>query len=114
MLVYANAATSLPQSLADPDADFLILTLTVVLGLCLLGFATGWLLGKLSGADTAQQTALMFGLGMNNNGTGLVLASMCLAGDTSIMLPILIYNLVQHVIAGNVAHFREVILASAK
>ncbi len=42
----------------------------------------------------------MFGLGMNNNGTGLVLASMALADHPRVMLPIIFYNLVQHLIAG--------------
>lgn len=46
----------------------------------------------------------MYGLGMNNNGTGLVLASMALADHPGVMLPIIIYNLVQQVVAGVVGH----------
>ena len=42
----------------------------------------------------------MFGLGMNNNGTGLVLASAAMASQPLVMLPIILYNLVQHLIAG--------------
>ena len=53
-----------------------------------------------SKATPAQRTSLMFGLGMNNNGTGLVLASMALADHPRVMLPIIFYNLVQHLIAG--------------
>jgi BASS family bile acid:Na+ symporter len=41
----------------------------------------------------------MFGLGMNNNGTGLVLVSMALADHPQVMLPIIFYNLVQHLVA---------------
>ena len=44
----------------------------------------------------------MFGLGMNNNGTGLVLASTAMASMPLAMLPIIIYNLAQHLIAGGV------------
>jgi len=44
----------------------------------------------------------MFGLGMNNNGTGLVLASLALADHPRVLLPILFYNLVQHLVAGGV------------
>ena len=44
----------------------------------------------------------MFGLGMNNNGTGLVLASMALADHPQVLLPIIFYNLVQHLVAGMV------------
>ncbi len=47
----------------------------------------------------------MFGLGMNNNGTGLVLASMALADHPQVLLPIIFYNLVQHLIAGTVDRF---------
>ena len=42
----------------------------------------------------------MYGLGMNNNGTGLVLASMALADHPTVMLPIIFYNLVQQIAAG--------------
>ena len=44
--------------------------------------------------------SLMFGLGMSNNGTGLVLASMSLSDHPQVMLPIIFYNLVQHLVAG--------------
>jgi hypothetical protein len=37
---------------------------------------------------------------MNNNGTGLVLASVDLSNHPRVMLPILMYNLVQHLVAG--------------
>ena len=53
-------------------------------------------------AGPGQQTSLMFGLGMNNNGTGLVIASMALADHPRVMLPIIFYNLVQHLVAGAV------------
>jgi bile acid:Na+ symporter, BASS family len=46
--------------------------------------------------------ALMYGLGMNNNGTGLVLASLTLAAYPRVMVPIIFYNLVQHVVAGSI------------
>jgi BASS family bile acid:Na+ symporter len=42
----------------------------------------------------------MFGLGMNNNGTGLVLASLALADHPRVTLPIIFSNLVQHLAAG--------------
>ena len=37
---------------------------------------------------------------MNNNGTGLVLASMALADHPRVLLAIIFYNLVQHLVAG--------------
>ena len=41
----------------------------------------------------------MFGLGMTNNGTGLVLATTALAHVPDVMLLVIFYNLVQHIVA---------------
>jgi BASS family bile acid:Na+ symporter len=103
LLNYSNASLALPQVLAQPDPDFLALTLGVVIGLCVGAFASGWLVARLLGVDRAQRTALVFGLGMNNNGTGLVLASVALADYPRVMVPIILYNLVQHLVAGGAA-----------
>ncbi len=100
VLNYSNASVSLPQAVAEPDPDFLVLTLGVVVVLCVLAFTAGWSISRFLKATPSQRTALMFGLGMNNNGTGLVLASMSLADHPRVMLPIIFYNLVQHLIAG--------------
>jgi BASS family bile acid:Na+ symporter len=102
VLNYSNAAVSLPQAVADPDWDSLAVLFAVVVSLCVLGFAGGWWLARLLRADAAQRTALMFGLGMTNNGTGLVLASTALAAHPRVLLPIICYNLVQHLVAGGV------------
>jgi BASS family bile acid:Na+ symporter len=99
-LNYSNASVSLPQAVADPDLDFLAAVLTIALGLCIFAFVAGWAISRLLKASPAQRTSTMFGLGMNNNGTGLVLASMALADHPRVMLPIIFYNLVQHLVAG--------------
>jgi len=104
-LNYSNACVSLPQAVVDPDADFLAVTLLIVVGLCVLAFAAGSLISRLMNAPPAQRTSLMFGLGMNNNGTGLVLASMALTDHPRVLLPIIFYNLVQHLVAGVVDRF---------
>jgi BASS family bile acid:Na+ symporter len=100
VLNYSNAAISLPQAIADPDLDFLAVTLGIVAALCVLAFAVGWVTARVFGAGREQRIALMFALGMNNNGTGLVLASMALADHPRVMLPIIFYNMVQHLVAG--------------
>jgi len=46
----------------------------------------------------------MFGLGMNNNGSGLVLASTTMADHPNVLLTIVAYNLVQQVVAGIADH----------
>ncbi|HEY7424772.1 MAG TPA: bile acid:sodium symporter [Gemmataceae bacterium] len=102
VLNYSNASVSLPQAVANPDWDFLAVILAIVVGLCLLAFTAGGLLGWLFRAEPAQRISLMFGLGMNNNGTGLVLATVALANYPQVMLPIIFYNLVQHLAAGSV------------
>jgi BASS family bile acid:Na+ symporter len=100
ILNYSNAAVSLPQMVAFPDWDFVGMLLLIVVSLCGLAFVSGWVIGRLMQLDRSQQAALVFGLGMNNNGTGLVLASLTLAAHPRVLLPIIIYNLVQHLGAG--------------
>jgi BASS family bile acid:Na+ symporter len=100
LLNYSNASVSLPQTIASPDWDFLAVILVAVVALCVLAFGAGWLVGRWAKAGQHEQVSLMFGLGMNNNGTGLVLASMALANYPRVLLPIIFYNLVQHLVAG--------------
>ena len=100
LLNYANASASLPQAIAHPDADFLVVTLVIVVALCATTFSAGWGIARIAGVPGDQRTALMFGLGMNNNGTGLVMASLALANYPRVMLPIIFYNLTQHLVAG--------------
>jgi BASS family bile acid:Na+ symporter len=103
-LNYTNGAVSLPQVVAYPDWDFLALTLAFAAVLCVIAFASGWWLGGLLGADRRCRIALMFGLGMSNNGSGLVLAAVTLSGQPRVMLPIIFYNLIQHLVAGAAAY----------
>jgi BASS family bile acid:Na+ symporter len=103
VLCYANAAVSLPEAVANPDPDFVVVMLAIVVGLCVVAFSSGWLVAWLVKADAPDRAALMFGLGMNNNGTGLVLAALALGAYPRVMQPILIYNLVQHLVAAAVA-----------
>jgi BASS family bile acid:Na+ symporter len=99
-LNYANGAVALPQIVAYPDWDFLALTLAVAVLLAVVTFTSGWWLGRLLRADRASCTALMFGLGMSNNGSGMTLAVVALAGYPRVLLPIIFYNLIQHLAAG--------------
>ena len=105
-LCYANASSCLPQALGSPDWDFLAIVVAFVGGLCLLSFAAGFAVGFLAGADRGQRVALVYALGMNNNGTGLVLASIALTGHPDVMLPVIAYNLIQQVIAASIGAVR--------
>lgn len=105
LLIYSNASVALPKAISHPDMDFLTVMLFIAISLCCLAFFFGWILALILRIDSGQRTALMFGLGMNNNGTGLVLAAMALADHPQVMLPIIMYNLIQHLVAGSVNQF---------
>ena len=100
VLNYSNASVSLPKAIADRDYDFLALTLGITVGLCVVAFTAAYWLSTQFKLDQAERVSLMYGLGMNNNGTGLVLASLALASYPRVMVPIIFYNLVQHLVAG--------------
>jgi bile acid:Na+ symporter, BASS family len=104
-LCYANAAVALPQTIQRPDWDYLAVMLMIVAVMCVVGFAAGAMIGWSARADRPQQASLMFGLGMTNNGTGLVIAAGGLAHIPAVMLPVIFYNLIQHVVAGCVDHY---------
>jgi BASS family bile acid:Na+ symporter len=106
-LNYTYASGSLPGIVAQPNWAFLMLAGSVALGMCVLTFAAGWALARLMRADAGQRTALMFGLGLNNNGAGLVLASLVLARLPEVMLIAFLYTLIQHVVAGVVQRFNQ-------
>jgi bile acid:Na+ symporter, BASS family len=99
LLNYSNAATALPNALRNPDVDFLAFIYGTTIILCIAAFGAGWLISRSLKTDKSDQAALMFGLGMNNNGTGLVLATATLADHPLVLLPMISYNLVQQVIA---------------
>ncbi len=102
VLTYANASAALPEVLRHPDPDFLGLLFLATTLLCLTAFAVGWGVGGLAKAETPERVSLMFALGMNNNGSGLVLAASAIADHPSVLLTIVVYNLVQQILAGAV------------
>jgi BASS family bile acid:Na+ symporter len=112
LLVYINASASLPMMLGEVEGDFVTAMLGVATSFCLVAFATGWLVGRLLRAEQAEQSSLMFALGMSNNGAGMVLASETLAHQPHVLLLVVCYNLVQHVVAGVVDYFRSPELAA--
>lgn len=105
LLNYANACTSLPQAFSKPDLDYLFFILLVVTVMCCIAFFSGWLISKIFKANKSDMAALMFGLGMNNNGTGLVFATATLSDHPNVLLPIVFYTFVQQIIAAAVDRF---------
>lgn len=99
LLNYSNASLTLPGVIAEPDLDFVIAMLIIVILLCFVMFGTGYILARALRAGRAEMASMMFGLGMNNNGAGLVMASLAFPDHPSVMLPIIFYNLIQHFMA---------------
>ena len=89
VLSCSNAAVSLPTAFRHPDIDFLSVTSLIV------HFVPGLIRRSMGdfprrfSASREQEPALIFGLGMSNNGTGLVLASASLAGHPLVTLPVI-------------------------
>jgi len=102
LLNYSNASISLPQVFLKPDWDLLVFVLFITCVVCIVAFFAGWLISFVFKTDQADRAALMFSLGMNNNGTGLVLASAALADHPAVLVPMIFYTLVQQVIAAGV------------
>lgn len=98
-LCYSNASIALPAVIANPDWDFLLLVLIAAFGLCLSSFASGWLLASCLGVNAQDRRSLIFGLGMSNNGMGMVLSAASMAASPWMLLPVLTYNLAQHIVA---------------
>jgi len=105
LLNYTMASIALPEVFASPDWAFLTTVLVFGSLLCVIDFLSGWWFARILRGKTAQCLALMFGVGMNNNGTALVLASLAFVNAPKILVPMIFYNLVQNVIASSAVSF---------
>ncbi|NDB95518.1 MAG: Na+-dependent transporter [Verrucomicrobia bacterium] len=105
LLNYTTASIALPQVFVSPDWGFLSTALIFGALLCAIDFLSGWWLARILQAKTAQCLALMFGVGMNNNGTALVLASLAFVHAPKILVPMIFYNLLQNIIASGAVTF---------
>ena len=99
-LCYANASGCLPGVATNPDWDFLGLTMAAVALMSGSAFATGFGVARVAKADPARRTALVFGVGMANNGTGQALLAGTLGGCPAALLPLVAIHLLQHLAAG--------------
>jgi len=99
LIIYSNASVYLPKLISNPDIKFISLALISVATLCFSMFFAGFQISKLFSLPRAETASLTFGLGMNNNGGSLVLASTGLHSHPRVMLPIILYILLQHISA---------------
>lgn len=105
LLNYTMASIALPQVFKSPDWAFLTTALFFSALLCAADFLSGWWLARILRARTEQCLALMFGVGMNNNGTALVVASLAFLNTPKILVPMIFYNLVQNLISSSAVSF---------
>lgn len=100
LLIYAFAAASLSLVEARQAGEQLAIALALSAMLCATAFAAGAILAKLSRAPQGTAIALVYSVGMHNNGVALLLADTVLPQESIVFLPIISYALVQHVLAG--------------
>ncbi len=102
LLNYANAATALPNVLAEPDWRLLGTTLVAAVTLPVAGAAVAWPLSVLGRVSRRGRVAWAYSLGMKNTGLALGLVGATLGDQPVAILVILAVTLMQHVVAGAV------------
>lgn len=107
ILIYSNAAITLPSAMREPDVDFLVIILVITLVMCAALFYSGLWIARIFKLDKPDASSLMFALGMRNNGGGLVLVAMTLADHPLVMLPLIFYNLLQQIFASLVSKMKS-------
>lgn len=100
VLIYAFAATSLARVSQHNQAGQLSWAFGLATILCLTDFGAGWCTGKLLRPEPSTRVAMIFGIGMHNNGIALLVADSLLLKDSPAFLPIIAYAMVQHLVAG--------------
>lgn len=99
LIIYSNASVYLPELISNPDLKFIALALMSAATLCFSMFFAGFQISRIFSLPRSETASLTFGLGMNNNGGSLVLASTELHSHPRVMLPIILYILLQHISA---------------
>jgi BASS family bile acid:Na+ symporter len=104
-LNYANASLALPSVINRPEPLTLIFVIAATLGLAAVAFGAAQPVARWHQVDASQRASLLFAMGMRNNGAGLVLVATAVAQPGPVLLPIIVYNLVQHLAAAVVDRF---------
>lgn len=100
LLIYAFAATSLSKVIEHNQLGQLFWAFGLAALLCLINFVAGWFTGKAAQAEPSTRIAMLFGIGMHNNGIALLVADSLLRSDSPAFLPIIAYAMSQHIMAG--------------
>ena len=100
LLNYSNASLSLPTMFRQSEQGVLLLVLLLSSALCAINFGSAALLAHFGRFPRPVRISLLLGIGMRNNGAGLVLVATAMPHPEIVMPPIIAYNLLQHVSAG--------------
>ncbi|TWT36990.1 Sodium Bile acid symporter family protein [Posidoniimonas corsicana] len=100
LLIYAFAAAALSLVEVRHAGERLATALSLAGALCAAAFLAGWLLARSTRASGPTSAALVYSVGMHNNGVALLLADTVLPRESAVFLPIICYALVQHGLAG--------------
>jgi BASS family bile acid:Na+ symporter len=105
LLNYSNASLALPSLVERPNWSLLVTAVLVVLGLAVVSFGGATAISRMFREQRPERASLFFGLGMRNNGAGLVLVATVVPEPEIVLLPIILYNLIQHLGAGIVDRY---------
>ncbi len=105
LLNYSNASLALPSLVERPDSKLLVTAVVASLGLAVVSFGGAAAISRVFREQRAERASLLFGLGMRNNGAGLVLVATVVPEPEIVLLPIILYNLIQHLGAGIVDRY---------
>ncbi|WP_327364322.1 sodium-dependent transporter [Streptomyces sp. NBC_01296] len=98
-LTYLNAAGALGRFLAHPAALLSIAAVAVAVFVCTLSFSFGRVAGSLLRLDTRARACVTLACGMSNSSAGAVLIGAVLPDRPHVLLPVLVYGLLQKLAA---------------
>jgi BASS family bile acid:Na+ symporter len=105
VLNYANASLALPLVLRRPEPLTLTIVAVLALGLAIASLGAAQLVARIYHLDAPQRASLLFAMVMKNNGAGLVLVATAISRPGPLLLPIIVYNLIQHLTAAVLDYF---------
>lgn len=107
VLIYAFAAASMRQVLVDGRFGLLGVSAAAAVAMAAATFAAGATAGWRRGEGRDESVALLYGIGMQNNGVAMLIGGMALAADSPAFLPMIAHALTQHLAAGATATMLE-------
>ncbi|WP_235277520.1 hypothetical protein [Methylacidiphilum kamchatkense] len=95
LLCYANSTASLPKIFQQANFLFLLTVLCFSFIYCFSRFYVGNIIGWLFHYQEDVRKSLVFGTGMSNTGSALVLANLALSNHPRAIFVILLYDVIQ-------------------